>query len=130
MDPIEKLKTVADLIATKKKLAEPLSWRETADQRNRLIRDRVKLLGKNFESMKVNELARVEFMTNDAKQRLGNLTAGELSRLFGVPFSDSSKKFHAVNLLADIAKGGPFTEKRRKAPSLQVGDIRRSAESA
>lgn len=109
MDPIEKLKTVADLLATAKKLAEPLSWSEASDLKNRLIRDRVKLLGKNFESMKVNELARVEFMTNEAKQRLGNLTAGELSRLFGVPFSDSSKKFHAVDLLAEIARGGPFT---------------------
>lgn len=109
MDPIEKLKTVADLIATKKKLAEPLSWRETADQRNRLIRDRVKLLGNKFESMKIRELARFEFMTNEAKQTLGNLSAGELAWRFGVPFSDSSKKFHAVHLLADIARGGPFT---------------------
>lgn len=109
MDPIEQLKTVADLIATKKKLAEPLSWRETADQRNRLIRDRVKLLGNRFESMKIRELARFEFMTNEAKQTLGNLSAGELAWRFGVPFSDSSKKFHAVHLLADIARGGPFT---------------------
>lgn len=106
MNPIEKLNTVSDLFGTAAHIktgnVDLLTLR---DLKVRVIRDRTKLLGKRFEEMKPSELAEFEFMADEAKKVISALSTNELSSMFGVPFSDSSKKFNAVYRLSQIARG-------------------------
>ena len=106
MEPVKKLHVVADLVQAKSAvLNNDYGNKLPSNLEARIISDRAILTGKKFSEMSISELASFDFLPESAKNLLANRTYAQLCSELGIPFSSTSKKFEALELLVRMADG-------------------------
>lgn len=106
MEPVKKLHVVSDLVQAKSAVLNNGYGNELpSNLEARIISDRAILTGKKFSEMSIKELASFDFLPESAKNLLANRTYAQLCSELGIPFSSTSKKFEALELLVRMADG-------------------------